>query len=121
MYLQGKTPPIQVALDLCHILSGSGTNLRQPVSLESQLLADQRMDSDVSKSMLQLLQVFPAVSQPFVLVSVFALFSPCFRFVCSLVPLLSMSAVLLFLLQSITVDESDSSSLIAFVVVLNLW
>lgn len=69
--VQGKTPSIQVALELCHILSESGTNLRQPVSLETQLLADQRLDSDVSKSMLQLLQVFTAVFQRLVLFTVF--------------------------------------------------
>lgn len=48
---------MQAALELCNILSESGTNLRQPVGLESQLLKDKRMDSDVGKSMLQLLQV----------------------------------------------------------------
>ena len=55
--VQGTTPPVQVALDLYNILSESGTNLRQPVALETQLLQEHRMDSDVGRSMLQLLQV----------------------------------------------------------------
>ena len=54
--VQGHTPPVQVALDLFNILNESDINLRQPVALEKQLLG-QRMDSDVGKSMLQLLQV----------------------------------------------------------------
>ena len=62
--LQGRTPPVQVARELCHILSQSGTNLRQPVSLETQLLQDQQMDSDVGRSMLQLLQVLPPLLGP---------------------------------------------------------
>ena len=48
---------MQMALELYQVLSQSDTNLRQPVRLENQLLQDQRMDSDVGKSMLQLLQV----------------------------------------------------------------
>ena len=55
--LQGQTPQVQMALDLFNILNESDINLRQPVALEKQLLKDQRMDSDVGKSMLQLLQV----------------------------------------------------------------
>ena len=55
--LQGKIPEVQAAMDLYHILSESDTHLRQPVALESQLLADQDMDDDVGRSMLQLLQV----------------------------------------------------------------
>ena len=50
-------PKVQMALQLYNILSESDTNLRQPVRLESQLLQDQRMDFEVGKSMLQLLQV----------------------------------------------------------------
>lgn len=50
-------PSVQVALELYQVLSQSDTNLRQPVRLENQLLQDQRMDSDIGKSMLQLLQV----------------------------------------------------------------
>lgn len=62
--LQGTTPPVQVALDLYNILSESDTDLRQPVRLETQLLQDQRMDSDVGQSMLQLLQVTPILLTP---------------------------------------------------------
>lgn len=50
-------PKVEMALQLYNILSESDTNLRQPVRLESQLMQDQRMDSEVGKSMLQLLQV----------------------------------------------------------------
>lgn len=56
---QGRSPPVQVALELYNMLSESGTDLRQPVGLEDQLLQDQRMGSDVGQSMLQLLQVRP--------------------------------------------------------------
>ena len=55
---QGTSPPVQVALDLYAILRESDTDLRQPVCLEHQLLKDDNMDSDVGKSMLQLLQVW---------------------------------------------------------------
>ena len=55
--LQGTMPKVQTALELYNILSESDTNLRQPVRLESQLLQDKRLDSEVGKSMLQLLQV----------------------------------------------------------------
>ena len=55
--LQGKVPKVEAAMDLYHILSESDTHLRQPVALESQLLADQDLDDDVGRSMLQLLQV----------------------------------------------------------------
>lgn len=44
-------------MDLYNILSKSDTDLRQPVGLEKQLLKDNDMDSDVAKSMLQLLKV----------------------------------------------------------------
>ena len=50
-------PQVATALDLFNILSQSGINLRQPVALEKQLLRVERMDSDVGRSMLQLLQV----------------------------------------------------------------
>lgn len=51
---------MQTAMDLYHILSESDTHLRQPIALETQLLADEDMDDEVSKSMLQLLQVSTA-------------------------------------------------------------
>ena len=55
--VQGELPPVEVALDLYNILSKSDTDLRLPVGLETQLLKDNDMDSDVAKSMLQLLKV----------------------------------------------------------------
>ena len=55
--MQGSTPSTQKALDLYHVLSESGPNLRQPVELETQLLKHMPMDSEVGRSMLQLLQV----------------------------------------------------------------
>ena len=55
--LQGKPVETQTAVELYGILSESDTDLRQPVALETQLLQDERMESDVGKSMLQLLQV----------------------------------------------------------------
>ena len=55
--LQGGCPSIQEALDMHFILSGSDTNLRQPVGLEAQLMAEASMDSLVGASMLQLLTV----------------------------------------------------------------
>jgi len=44
-------------LDLYNILSKSDTDLRQPVGLADQLLKDNEMDTEVGKSMLQLLKV----------------------------------------------------------------
>ena len=58
--MQGGQPAMQTAMDLYHILSESDTHLRQPVALETQLLADEDMDDEVGKSMLQLLQVSSA-------------------------------------------------------------
>ena len=55
--MQGVNPAVQAAMELYNILGESGTNLCQPVGLENQLLKYERMDSDVGKSMLQLLQV----------------------------------------------------------------
>ena len=55
--LQGNAQSVDTALELFNLLSSSDTKLRQPIGLENQLLQDDRMDSDVSKSMLQLLQV----------------------------------------------------------------
>ncbi|KAL0037875.1 hypothetical protein WJX79_003284 [Trebouxia sp. C0005] len=53
---QATTPSVETVINLYHILSESGTHLRQPVALEEQLMKDKRMGSDVGKSMLQLLQ-----------------------------------------------------------------
>ncbi|KAL0048533.1 hypothetical protein WJX82_005213 [Trebouxia sp. C0006] len=59
-YLQsvicGQAQSSDTALELFNLLSSSDTKLRQPVGLEMQLMQDMRMDSDVSRSMLQLLQ-----------------------------------------------------------------
>ena len=55
--VQGGTPTVQEALDLQYLLSKSDTDLRQPVGLEQQLMADSRLDSIAGISMLQLLQV----------------------------------------------------------------
>ena len=54
--VQGGVPTVQDALDLHFILSKSDTDLRQPVGLEQQLMADNRLDSVVGMSMLKLLQ-----------------------------------------------------------------
>ncbi|KAL3145886.1 putative 3',5'-cyclic phosphodiesterase pde-3 [Trebouxia sp. C0009 RCD-2024] len=53
--IAGQQPQVQAAMDLYHILSESDTPLRQPVALETQLLAE-HLDDDVGRSMLQLLQ-----------------------------------------------------------------
>ena len=55
--MQGQAQSSDTALELFNLLSSSDTKLRQPVGLEMQLMQDMRMDSDVSRSMLQLLQV----------------------------------------------------------------
>lgn len=55
--VQGKVQSADTALELFKLLSRSDTQLRQPVGLEAQLRGNARMDSDVSQSMLQLLQV----------------------------------------------------------------
>ncbi|DBA80660.1 TPA: hypothetical protein ACH3X1_007904 [Trebouxia sp. C0004] len=55
-FIAGERPLVQTAMDLYHILSESDTHLRNPVALETQLLADEGMDDEVGESMLQLLQ-----------------------------------------------------------------
>ena len=60
--LQGQAQSTDTALEVFNLLSSSDTKLRQPVGLEMQLMQDMRMDSDVSRSMLQLLQVCHSVS-----------------------------------------------------------
>ncbi len=47
---------MQEAVDLYNMLSDSDTNLRQPIGMANQLFQE-GMDSDVARSMLQLLQV----------------------------------------------------------------
>lgn len=49
---------MDVILELYQLLIEAGSQLRQPVALEEQLLKHNRMSSDVGKSMLQLLQVW---------------------------------------------------------------
>ncbi|DBA83083.1 TPA: hypothetical protein ACH3X2_006613 [Trebouxia sp. C0005] len=63
--IQGRCPPVQAALDLYHILSESGTDLRQPIGLKKQLLQEYSLDADVGQSMLQLLQGSGQRSEPF--------------------------------------------------------
>lgn len=51
-------PTVDETMDLYQLLLEAGSQLRQPVALEEQLLAlDKGLSSDVGKSMLQLLQV----------------------------------------------------------------
>ncbi len=57
-------PSVEAVINLYHLLSESGTHLRQPVALEEQLMKDKRMGADVGKSMLQLLQVRTRLSSP---------------------------------------------------------
>ena len=63
-WVQGRQVQSKQAVDLYNMLSESGTNLRQPVGMESQLLKDSAMDSDVAQSMIQLLQVQPLAPPP---------------------------------------------------------
>lgn len=55
--MQGENPSVQEALDVYHILTEGNNDLRQPVGLETQLLKESSMDSEVGMSMLQLLSV----------------------------------------------------------------
>ena len=54
--LQGEAPSVSAALQLLHILTNAGTRLRVPVGLEKQL-KDTEVDTEVGRSMYQLLQV----------------------------------------------------------------
>ena len=58
--VQGENPSVQSALDVYHILTEGNNALRQPVGLETQLLKESSMDSEVGMSMLQLLSVSPS-------------------------------------------------------------
>lgn len=55
--MQSSVPSTEAVLNLYHLLRDSDTDLRQPVALEQQLMQDNHLDTDVGKSMLQLLQV----------------------------------------------------------------
>ena len=57
LLLQGKPLAVDVVLELYQLLLEAGSQLRQPVALEEQLLKNKGWSSDVGKSMLQLLQV----------------------------------------------------------------
>lgn len=56
MALQGAAPPVSAALQLLHILTDAGTRLRVPVGLETQLKDSDDLETDVARSMYQLLQ-----------------------------------------------------------------
>ncbi|DBB02619.1 TPA: putative 3',5'-cyclic phosphodiesterase pde-3 [Trebouxia sp. C0006] len=53
--IMGRAQDVQEAVDLYNMLSDSDTNLRQPIGMANQLFQE-GMDSDVARSMLQLLQ-----------------------------------------------------------------
>ena len=55
--LQGRTPDNEETVALFHLLSQANVDLRQPVSLEQQLMEDNDMDADVGLAMVQLLKV----------------------------------------------------------------
>ena len=55
--LQGTRPNANVIMELYQLLLEAGSQLRQPVALEEQLLKRNGLSSDVGESMLQLLQV----------------------------------------------------------------
>lgn len=57
LLLQGTVPAVDAILELYQLLLEAGSQLRQPVALEEQLLKHNGLSSDVGKSMLQLLQV----------------------------------------------------------------
>lgn len=57
--LQGQQPSVERLLSLHTMLTGSATELRQPINLEQQLIQTTGSDSEVAASMVQLLQVPP--------------------------------------------------------------
>ena len=62
--VQGEHPSVQSALEVYHMLTEGDSDLRQPVGLETQLLKESSMDSEVGMSMLQLLSVQNSDYQP---------------------------------------------------------
>ena len=60
--LQGQQPSVERLLSLHTMLTGSATELRQPINLEQQLIQTTGSDSDVAASMVQLLQVQPLLA-----------------------------------------------------------
>ena len=57
MLHQGKTPDNDDTVALFHLLSQANVDLRQPISLEEQLMEDSDIDADVGAAMVQLLKV----------------------------------------------------------------
>lgn len=57
LWLKGQMPPVTTAMHTYHLLSQAGTHLHAPVGLEDQLMDVKDMDTEVGKSMYQLLQV----------------------------------------------------------------
>ena len=55
--LQGEVPSNDETVALFHLLSQANVDLRQPISLEEQLMEDSEMDADVGLAMVQLLKV----------------------------------------------------------------
>lgn len=55
--MQGHTPDNEATVALFHLLSQANVDLRQPVSLEQQLMEDNDMDADVGLAMVSLLKV----------------------------------------------------------------
>jgi len=55
--LQGRTPENEDTVALFHLLSQANVDLRQPVSLEEQLMEDRELDADVGLAMVSLLKV----------------------------------------------------------------
>lgn len=55
--VQGRSPDNEETVALFHLLSQANVDLRQPVSLEQQLMEDNDMDADVGLAMVQLLKV----------------------------------------------------------------
>ena len=88
-------------MDLYHILSESDTHLRNPVALETQLLADEGMDNEVGKSMLQLLQVCLSLVLPFLSLSFPCLAFPYIAFSCLAAPFLALHRPPLHCLSSV--------------------
>lgn len=56
-YVQGEIPSNDETVALFHLLSQANVDLRQPVSLEQQLMEDSDMEAEVGLAMVQLLKV----------------------------------------------------------------
>ena len=55
--LQGEMPSNDETVALFHLLSQANVDLRQPISLEEQLMEDSEMEAEVGLAMVQLLKV----------------------------------------------------------------